>query len=191
MAKEKEQLRRIMRAKRSLISGAERERLSHMACKRLLATPLWKDANAVALFVSLSEEISSRELLEQAFLDGKQLYLPKISPVEKGFMDFYECASLSDLKKRKFGLLEPDASGKALSRVDLMIVPGLAFDRSGNRLGYGGGYYDRYLSLKPQLHGCCLGFGYAFQILDSVPGEEYDYKMSLLCTEEEVIWSKA
>lgn len=188
MIEGKEKIRQKMRLARSMLSPAERERLSGLACRALLASPLWKDAEVVALFVSLPEEISTQNLLESALREGKKLYLPRINSLEKGLMDFCSCSSLRELERGKFGLLEPQGQANAIFQPDLLIVPGLAFDRSGARLGYGGGYYDRYLGKRPQLRERCLGLAHTFQILDHLYSEKHDCKMAFLCTEEGLTW---
>lgn len=191
MLSEKVLLRDRMRKLRRELACEERERLSRLACQRLMSSRLWRESDIVCLFVSLAEEISTWPLLTEAWSESKELYLPKISPYEKGSMDFYKCSSRHELVEGKFGLLEPQegqpvalASGPAL-----LIAPGLAFDRTGRRLGYGGGYYDRYLNNFPQRIKVRMGLAFSFQLLETAPGDEHDQKMDCLCTEEGLIWS--
>lgn len=92
-------------------------------------------------------------------------------------MDAVEISSLKNLKKDKYGILEPDELIPAVKKedIDLIILPGVAFDKSGGRLGYGGGYYDKYLNSCPQ-DICKVALCYDFQIVENVPVEEHDVK---------------
>ena len=101
---------------------------------------------------------------------------------------FYETEYLEDLKKGRFGVLEPsDLSPQFMDTVGICFVPGVAFDTKGNRLGFGKGYYDRFLSDKPQI--TKIGICYDFQLLRklTIPAEEFDIKMDMIITEKEVI----
>lgn len=101
---------------------------------------------------------------------------------------FYETEYLEDLRPGAFGILEPnDLSPKFKDTVGICFVPGIAFDKSGNRLGFGKGYYDRFLKNKPQI--TKIGVCYSFQLLKhiEIPADEYDIKMDMIITEKEVL----
>ena len=99
-------------------------------------------------------------------------------------MDFMKLLLLMKLKPGAYGILEPDAGIPASADDGLMIMPGVAFDTNRNRVGYGGGYYDRYLESHPQLHTLALAFD--MQVLFEVPAEEQDIKPQLLVTETNI-----
>src|SRR5208282_3279592 len=118
-------------------------------------------------------EINTYSILEGSLELAKKLYLPKVVK-DKNLFHFYPVLDFKTLAKGPFGILEPSGNKPAdWEEIDLVLVPGLAFDRTGNRLGFGKGYYDRVL---PQLKKTTLtiGLGYSFQIVDKLPAEPHD-----------------
>ena len=111
---------------------------------RLLHHPFYQEAKAIATYLSFPHEFQTQGLIDHALKDGKKLLIPKTYP--KGRMEFV-VYNPQQLKKTSFGLLEPQGDLEVVdtSRIDLIHVPGLAFTTEGYRIGYGGGYYDRYL----------------------------------------------
>lgn len=161
------------------------------AQQRLLDAPCWGAARSVALYVALKGEMPTEKLLEAAWQSGRAVYLPRMRPHEPGRMDFVACDGFSQLRPGPFGLREPEASlpgfgaedvGKGFAP-DLLVLPGLAFDRRGGRLGFGGGYYDRFLD-NAQLSCPSVGLCFAFQVLGNLPLEQWDRRVRFLCTEE-------
>ena len=112
--------------------------------ERFLNHPVYHEAKVVATYLSFPHEFQTQELIDQALKDGKKVLIPKTYP--KGRMEFV-VYNPQQLKKTSFGLLEPQGDLEVVdtSRIDLIHVPGLAFTTEGYRIGYGGGYYDRYL----------------------------------------------
>ena len=112
--------------------------------ERFLNHPVYQEAKVVASYLSFPHEFQTQGLIDQALKDGKKVLIPKTYP--KGRMEFVVYHP-QQLKKTSFGLLEPQGDLKVVdaSQIDLIHVPGLAFTREGYRIGYGGGYYDRYL----------------------------------------------
>lgn len=109
---------------------------------KLFQTDEWKRAKIIAVTLSTEIEIDTNPIIEEAFLENKLVIIPKA--FSNGIMKFYQYNKETELVKSKFGILEPKDTRKEINP-DLIIVPGLAFSKSGYRLGYGGGYYDRYL----------------------------------------------
>lgn len=181
-ASEKARLREELAAARRRLTEAERREKSALATAHLTGSPIWKAASKIFLFASLPDEISSWEAVRRAWEEGKELCLPALDPDIKGAMEFYRCDGEESLARGRFGILEPPR-GAAAEDPDLIIIPGLAFDRAGQRLGYGGGYYDRYLGGHPEYGGRCLGLAFAFQILKELPAGPFDRRVSRLCTE--------
>lgn len=185
----KEILRKKTLAARTSPDLEEKSQLEVSLCHSLISNPLWKNARVIAAYMSLPEEISTLHLLKWAWLEQKLVYLPRLTPGEKGKMDFYKCSGFNELKKGRFGLLEPAVEMDSGDSVpDLVLVPGLAFDYHGNRLGYGGGYYDRFLTRKPQWQQVCYGVAFRRQIHAELPSEEHDVKMRGIFTDEGLIW---
>ena len=112
--------------------------------ERFLNHPFYQEARVIATYLSFPHEFQTQGLISQALKDGKKVLIPKTYP--KGFMEFV-VYNPQQLKKTSFGLLEPQGGLEVVdtSRIDLIHVPGLAFTTEGYRIGYGGGYYDRYL----------------------------------------------
>jgi len=167
------------------------------ACVPLLReSPVWDCFERFFLFLSTNSEIDTQPLLESAFNDGKKVFIPKVSFVPKGGQGlvFYNVTSTEGpWKKGAFGIREPSpmGAGKPAASMDfpaLIVVPGLAFDKSGNRLGKGGGYYDRFLwELDTERRqyttvGLCMDF----QVVGNVPTGEKDKKMDRILTKNEL-----
>ena len=147
--------------------------------ERLLQHPFYQEAKVIASYLSFPHEFQTQELIEQALKDGKKVLIPKTYP--KGRMDFV-VYDPQQLVKTAFGLLEPQGSLEVVepSQIDLIHVPGLAFTTEGYRIGYGGGYYDRYLK---HLSGHTFSTIYPCQIQDFIP-EKHDIPVQEVLIDE-------
>lgn len=140
----KSDIRKQILSQLKALPQAQKEEMDFALTERFLHHPFYQEAKTIATYLSFPHEFQTAELIKQAQKDGKEIVIPKTYP--KGQMDFvvYEPEKL---ERNSFGLLEPQ--GEAIvfepSQIDLIHVPGLAFNPSGYRVGYGGGYYDRYL----------------------------------------------
>lgn len=195
---EKNMLRARMRALRRSLPADQAAAMARRARERLLASSLWSGAHSVALYVSLPDELDTAPLLDAAWAQGKALFLPRVRQQHPGLMDFVAVQDRSQLRPGPFHLLEPldrlpgfgaSDAGRSFAP-DMVIVPALAFDRHGRRLGFGGGYYDRFLHALRQPDGtarCALvGLCYACQLLDSdLPSQDWDQRMTHICTEDQ------
>ena len=191
---DKHALRAILRAQRlALASGPEGEERCQRMQERLLTSYLWRKCRRVAAYVSVKGEAETGLILEEALRSGRELFLPRCRVKGEegwpGTMDFFACVDLGALVKSSFGIPEPVPGPGALQLIPealkepdtLVIVPALAFDRSGYRLGYGGGYYDRMLASAT----CpCVGLAFHDLLVESLPREEWDRPVSAICTEE-------
>lgn len=184
---------RVQRREQDPVLARERARAAQQA---LLDWDAWQQAERVALYVALPEEVHTGYLLADAWQRRLRVYLPRVR-LERGLMDLVPCTRVGDMAAGPYKMLEPHAGLLGMApRVmahpdfcpDVVIVPGVAFDRSGNRLGFGGGYYDRFLAAlaavsgrrRPRLVGLC----YAFQVVDALPARDWDKPVDCLCTEE-------
>lgn len=143
----------------------------------------FKKAKRVAAFCSIGTEIDTMPLLEGILKSGKKLYLPKTDKA-KTLLEFHPVHDLKTLTPGRFDVLEPP-EGTVLppEEIDLILVPGLTFDNRGYRLGYGQGFYDRFLKLINP--GCfTLGVAYSFQIIDKTPNIEHDIPVNAVLTEK-------
>ena len=141
---------------------AQKEEMDHALTERFLHHPFYQEAKTIATYLSFPHEFQTDSLIKRAQKDGKEIVIPKTYP--KGKMDFvlYEPEKL---ERNSFGLFEPQGDFTILepSQIDLIHVPGLAFTNEGYRIGYGGGYYDRYLA---DFDGKTVSTLYPFQLLD-------------------------
>ena len=193
MIPEKSVLRKTMRDHRSALSCEEASARSLAAQHRVLASVEWLAASSVGLYIAVRQEVETSLLVEEAWRMGKKVYLPRISPSMPGRMHFFRYFSGQILEKNRFGIPEPGPDASLLPPADngvpeVIIVPGVAFDRKGHRLGNGGGYYDRLFSEKDMRRTIRIGFAYSFQLVADVPVEDWDTPMHAIATEEELIW---
>ena len=184
-ATEKMELRERMRAARATIPSAERAVLAARAEARLLALPELRAATTVLVFYSFGTEIPTAVLVRRLLTRGWRVLLPYLTDGSE--MDAGEIRPGDPLEPTDYGPKEP-ARRVAVSpqNVDVVVTPGLAFDRGGRRLGYGGGYYDRYLArLHP--HAVRIGIGFSRQVVERVPAEDADEPVDVIVTDDEVI----
>ncbi len=182
----KAQLRAEMKARRGGLAEAETGPAASQACAILQATPEWREAKVVCLHVSFKQELGTGPLLQVALDDGKVLVLPRTQP--DGRLSLHEVTDLTTLVASRLGILEPlpTAPARRPSDLDLVLVPGLAFDGEGNRLGYGAGFYDRLLAqTRPTT--ATIGYGYGFQLQAKVPTEPHDIALQAIATPQGIV----
>ncbi len=155
--------------------------------QRFLWRAEYKNAKCILFYLSIGYEVDTYQLIKQALSDGKRVCVPRC--YENGIMDAVEIVSLNALKPGMYGILEPDATAPAIypNDLDLILVPGMAFDRERNRLGRGAGYYDRYLEQTKRA--ATIGVCRSSRLFDAIPYEPHDRKVDVLITELEVIES--
>ncbi|MDP6543988.1 MAG: 5-formyltetrahydrofolate cyclo-ligase [Phycisphaerae bacterium] len=183
--KDKKQLRAEIKAVLAAMDPDQAARQSSAAAARLIAEREFNDARSVMIFLPIPGEINALDIARAAWASGKRVAVPKIRA--PGVMDAIEIHSLDkDLAPGAMDILEPIGNEVlAASELDLIVAPALAFDRRGNRLGRGGGYYDRFISQT----GGCLVCGLAFdgQLLDELPAEPHDQPVNMLATNVEFL----
>ena len=191
---DKGELRRGLRKRRAELSEGEAGcRRSSAVQTRLLESVFWQKSRRVVLYVAVKGEVDTSFLLERAWKEGREVFLPRCRPEAPGLMDMIACRGPEELVLSRFGIPEPElsASSRLLSPRELedgehtlIVVPALAFDRNGFRLGYGGGYYDRMLDAAR-----CFSVGLTFHelLLDRLPREAWDRPVGAVCTEEELL----
>ena len=140
----KAELRKKILQEMKALSQEQKQAMDQVLTERFLQHPFYQEAKNIATYLSFPHEFQTQELIEQARKDGKKVLIPKTYP--KGRMEFV-VYNPQQLAKTSFGLLEPQGDLEVVepSQIDLIHVPGLAFTTEGYRIGYGGGYYDRYL----------------------------------------------
>ena len=180
LKRQKRALRREARARRDGLSPEERERMSDEVAENVVALPAVADATTVMAFSSFGSEVDTGPIIERLERDGRRVSLPRVEG-----RDIVAVAYRSGDRviPTSFGAMEPAGGEKvAPEEIDLVIVPGLAFDRSGHRVGYGRGFYDRYLAaLRPDA--LTVGICFSVQLVDEVPQGRSDRPVDLVVTE--------
>lgn len=173
-------LRRKHRNLRDNMTGEQVGAMSRAICERLLASEVYRQADTIYAYYPLGREVSPLAVIERALADGKVLAFPRVG--ESCGMDFYRVTSLSQLAEGSFHVMEPVLECPMLQKTRaLVLVPGLAFDRQGNRYGYGKGYYDRYFARFPGLTRVALA--YEHQMEEAMEVLPTDVKMHRIETE--------
>lgn len=193
----KKELRSIYRQKRNEITTSDRLEWEQKQCEQLQKLSIYREADVILVYVSFGSEAGTAKIIETALADDKEVYVPRVTG--KRSMDFYRIGCNGeewtvDCEPGAYGILEPKEDLKRYEyeagKQTLMILPGLSFDKKGNRLGYGAAYYDTYLA---KLHGLSeftaasfhtCGLCYQLQVSDELPAEPHDFKLGQIVTEE-------
>ena len=187
---EKNTLRKSAKEFRASITTEHCLQLSSRIHTQCLTVPCFHKANVILMYASLPGEIETLSFINHLLEEGKTVFCPRTN---EEHMMFYQITSLKDLKTGHFNVLEPEASENTLFLPEAgcdycMIVPGLMFDTKGNRMGYGKGYYDKYLAgLSAGISMTTIAFSYDEMVKDNIPSEETDYKMNYIITESRII----
>ncbi len=174
-----------MLEKRESLSNSELEHASQLISEYLIHLESFREAKDIALYYPVRSEVDTRELFLAAVGAGKNVYFPR---VEGSFLTFHRINNIDELVPGKFGVPAPAASLYQINpqNIDLFIIPGLAFDRTGGRLGYGKGYYDRVLDGIPVDKR--IGISYSFQLLNEISTGEHDRRVGLVVTELQTVF---
>ena len=186
---EKREIRKELIQKRDAVNARDWEVNSKEIQKTVIKSSLYKKADCIMTYADFHGEVGTLMIVEDALLSGKRVFLPKVLDnfTEKK-MEFYEIFSTVDLISGYKGIMEPTGNRERTFNYSewqdkkiLMTVPGVVFDKRNYRMGYGMGYYDKYLSDKPGIIKCGLCF--SMQIIDEVPVTDQDVQMDFLVTE--------
>lgn len=198
----KARIREIMKQERALLTPKEMMEYSQRITDRLFSLRAYEQCRLLFTYLSMQQEVNTWHLVRRAWKEGKKVYAPR---VESTGLEFYEITEGTPLIKSKFGVSEPEINDKSRYNVfqentkddsfhisiqsqeeelapRLMLLPGLAFDSRGNRIGYGAGYYDRYLARFAKDNFIKIALAYDFQLLDQIETTEYDKKADLIIT---------
>lgn len=176
----KTELRKRMKALRGGL--ADRDEKSAVICRNILSMPEYESAKCVMLYMPIRSEADLRPLMRMAVQDGKRVCLPVCR--ENGGMDAVEYTGEDNLKAGAFGVSEPVGNVVAPEEIDLILCPGLAFDENGGRLGYGKGYYDRYLQ---KVHAFLAGVCYTECVVEKMPTQAHDRAMMAVVTQTGIL----
>lgn len=166
--------------------GAEKKTAADIKiCNRLTALWTFRQADSIFIYMSTPIEVDTLEIIKKAWSFGKTVAVPKCIDNTRD-MEFFEITSFEELERGTFGVLEPDVNRCKKAVADsntLCIVPALMIDEEGYRLGYGKGYYDRFLSKFP---GRIIGICYAGCIAEKLPHGKFDKKLNMFITEKKI-----
>lgn len=167
---DKQALRKEIRQKKRAMTEEQISSASRRLAELFFASASYQQAKTIYGYLPYNQEVRTVPMLEQALRDGKRVAVPKVYGEE---MRFIYLEDLSQVEKGYAGIPEPIADAPvACDPTALVLMPGLAFDRQGRRIGYGGGFYDRFLAQEPEHP--TLALCYEFQMCDSLPTEEFD-----------------
>lgn len=182
--------KQIMRAKLSLqraeIASEKGKEYSKRICENLEKLATYRYADGYLMYYPLKNEVDVLEAIERILKKGKPLYFPRCEKGSNGIMDFYAVTSLEDLESGSFGVMEPKPGCqqvRSFSQNTVCIVPAIAFDKDGHRIGYGKGYYDRFLR---RFGGTKIGVCFSELVYDRLPRGRYDSPVDIIITQKGV-----
>lgn len=175
----KKHLRKNLLDKRNKLGSGDKMKADWSLFEALKTTPQIEVAEKIVAFFPHKSEPNIEPFLEWVVSNKKELYLPRVNEVG---LDLVRVLFFSDLEQGSYGIMEPKKEFEAtdLNEFDIILVPGLGFSPNGNRLGFGGGFYDRLLK---QVKGYKIGVGYEFQVLDEIPVEPHDVALNMIITD--------
>ncbi|OOE09891.1 5-formyltetrahydrofolate cyclo-ligase [Fictibacillus arsenicus] len=179
----KSEWRKKIKSELLSMEGNDRKVLNEKIAAQLFKTELWQNSNYIGITVSRKFELDTTTVIKKAWEEGKKVCVPKCYSANKK-MEFRELSSFDELENVYMDLYEPVIDRTKVipkENIDLLIVPGLVFDKKGYRIGYGGGYYDRFLQ---NYQGSTLSICYSFQTAEQLPFEVFDVPVEQVITEE-------
>lgn len=185
----KDKIRESFLLKRNNISKEDLEEKSRKIQKRLFNLPEFVNSKKILFYIDIGSEVKTKKIIKEAMKKGKNIVLPITDLKEKKLI----LSEINDLDKGlergAFGIPEPKSIKEVnIKDIDLVIVPGIAFDKKGNRVGYGHGYYDKLInSTNKKL--ICIALAFESQIVSNIPKEQHDSSLSKIITENRVISS--
>lgn len=177
----KDEIRSELKAKRRALTAEDQSEMSRAITDNFLSLSNYKNVDTVMVYMSAFKEPSTGGIIETLKRDSKNIIVP-ISNTD----DFTITPSYfsETLKSGAYGIPEPQNIAKAdIKDIDIALIPGIAFDTSGARIGFGKGYYDRFLS---EFKGIKIGICYDFQVLSDIPSSDHDIKMDMIITEKRI-----
>ena len=187
----KELRKKILELKNTLPAEAIIDKSSTIF-SNLNTTSFYSNANTVMIYISFGSEVITRPIIDDLLNRGKRVFIPVTVPATKALIVSELKNYEDDLSVGHFGVMEPKEEALRSvdpSILDLVIVPGVVFDRSGYRIGYGGGYYDRFIPRLPQ-NTTTVSLAFDMQLVDKIPTSEYDIAVQYIITEKELIKCK-
>ncbi len=180
----KEDLRRRFLLQRDSIDKRERRRLSEMIQERVISLDEFRSCKSIGNYSAIGSEVDTSMIARYSLMQGKSLAYPKI--IDSSTMEFRLVRDTSlDLVVGRYSILEPLYSCEYIEP-ELLIIPAIVWDEEGYRIGYGKGYYDRYLAIHDAIS---IGLAYDFQVLSSIPRTSNDVKVDMIITEKRIVYT--
>ena len=185
---DKKEIRKEILEKRKALSKEEVYIMSQKICENIMGLDAYQEAEDILLYNAIKNEVDMSPLSERALSDGKRVFFPRV--MDKEHMNFYEVRGL--LAVGSFGIEEPPADPALIysgeGKKTLLVMPGIVFDVNRNRIGYGGGYYDRFLAEFENSDMTVIAASYELQVMeDEIPHEVHDIQPSAVITESRTI----
>ena len=181
----RQQIRQQIRLRRRALTPEQQTQFALLAADRMMAYPPVLLAHTVAVFLSFDGELDTRPLIDQLWRAGKRVYLPVLHPFSPGNLLFLHYHPSSDLVVNRLKIREPKLDVRdvlPLSQLDVLVTPLVAFDADGQRLGMGGGFYDRTLQTWRQHRLQPVGYAHDCQQVDALPTEQWDIPLPAVIT---------
>jgi len=186
----KDSLRTNVIRKRKDLSDSELKEKSNNIKKIIFKMKEFKEAETILFYISYDNEVDTHQMIKDCISVGKIVIVPRTDRLRRRIV-LSELSNWNHLEYGEYGILEPKKEFLqeiSIESIDLMFIPGIAFDIHGNRIGHGKGYYDRLL--KNPHNAIRVGLAFELQIVDNIPAEAYDVKVNKIVTEERVIICK-
>lgn len=168
------------------LPGEEKIQIEQLLYQHLYKSNGWKESNCIGITISRGFEWDTKPIIEEAWNQGKEIAVPKCSPKEKK-LEFYRFKDYNELETVYYNLLEPkpiETNRVSMKQIDLLLVPGIVFNKQGYRIGFGGGYYDRLLTTY---NGLTVSLLSRMQLLEELPLEPHDIPVKQLITESGIV----
>lgn len=175
----KSEIRKMIKEMKRKLEPNEINELSSQIAKRLIQTEMYEKASVIYPYVAYNQEVITNEIILDAWSKGKRVAVPK---TYSDYMEFLYINDFNELEPGAWDIPEPTTSTIANESEVLIVMPGIAFDPEFNRIGYGGGFYDKYLATHPDTHFTKVALTYDFQIVDHLETEPHDQKIDAIIT---------
>ena len=185
--KMKDRLRKSIEKKRNTLSTSEVLEKSSRIKKRIFEMDLFRDAQTILFYVSYGNEVYTHDMIKESISLGKTVVVPK-SVTKNNALILSRLTDWNNLEVGAYNILEPKQESikeADIESIDLIIIPGVVFDESGNRIGHGKGYYDRLLNDSRNIPS--VGLAFEFQIVDNIESEKHDEKIDVIITEDRIM----
>lgn len=183
----KSDIRKTILDKRNSISPLDIVNNSRIISNSVISTKEYQSSFSVGIYYSIGSEVKTFDIIKHSLENKKEIALPRV--IDSTKIQFFKIMEdkFEKIKftKGKYGIFENSMSTTIIDKIDLLIIPGIAFDLKGYRIGYGKGYYDRFLSLGKSK--CIMGLSYESQIINEIPNNEHDIPVDIIITEKKII----